>query len=815
MKDNLNNWLVELSETDKRDLIARKLGKEKLIDFAVIIDKKYKVNWHHELIADKLQQAYEKVLSGKRARIILELPPRHGKSNLATIKFPAYVLGKNPDFPVIVTSYSQDLSTDFGLATRDIMNSSNYQGLFDTRLRADTQAKARWLTKEGGGYVACGIGGPISGRGFKIGIIDDPIKNREEADSEVIREKHWKWYRSTFLTREEGNGAIIVIMCMTGDTNVAMADGSFKMLRDIVVGDYVLSWKGGLQVKSKVLNKLCQGKDDIIEIKTGNNSVKANARHPFLTEDGWKETGKIVIGDRLVVSGKEKHSKRTINKDEAWLLGFMFGDGWVTRNKKLNEGKYRTESLVTCACYGVRESVNNKVLWHFYKIFGCRPKKTKYGYYRTEIAKVGRWFLSHGLTGKAKTKRLPIWLFGENFTNRLSFLKGFVAADGHIDKSGRTIINLHNKWLIEDIRKLARGCGFKPTNVYSCEREYQPPHSPRPIMAIGYNVQWSKKRSNEEFYLNRVRSINKVGKEVVYDLQIENTKCFIADGVVSHNTRWHDDDLVGRILESDKNHEWEVIKFPAIAEQDEEFRKKGEALWSWRFPLDILERRKKDLGPYEFSALYQQDPVDIESREFKKEWFHPRKFEEVLKLNTRRFITIDPAWAMRDKSDFIGITINYVDTENVWNLRSFRVKMNSMELINLMFTLTKEINPEKIGIEEGAYKSAIKPFLDEEMKKRNTFFTLTELKHKQQEKNLRIRGLIPRYSSGGIYHIENECGDLEGELLRFPKGVNDDVADSLAYQLQIAEAPGIQDREEFMRIQNTRRQKILNNDFGL
>ena len=94
--------LNKLSKEEQNRLIAEKAAREALIDFAVVVDPKYHVNWHHEAIANKLQEAYEKVLRGERARIILEVPPRHGKSDLATIKFPAWVLGKSPDFPVIV-----------------------------------------------------------------------------------------------------------------------------------------------------------------------------------------------------------------------------------------------------------------------------------------------------------------------------------------------------------------------------------------------------------------------------------------------------------------------------------------------------------------------------------------------------------------------------------------------------------------------------------------------------------------------------------------------------------------------------------------
>src|ERR1044071_9311898 len=167
----------------EREIVLRSAATNDLLSFSQIIDDRYVPNWHHIVIARKLEEARKKVEYGVNARLILELPPRHGKSEEATIKFPAQTLGIHPDWPVIVSSYSAELAEDFGLKTRDTLNHENYQHLFSTQLRTDTQARGRWLTEQGGGYTATGVGGAITGRGFKVGIIDDPFKNREEADS--------------------------------------------------------------------------------------------------------------------------------------------------------------------------------------------------------------------------------------------------------------------------------------------------------------------------------------------------------------------------------------------------------------------------------------------------------------------------------------------------------------------------------------------------------------------------------------------------------------------------------------------------------
>lgn len=186
--------------------------RKNLMAFSMATQKNYQVNWHHELIANKLIQAVEKVKKGKRARVIIEVPPRHGKSELATIKFPAWLLGNYPEMQFIVSSYSGELAQDFGQKTRDLMQSDEYKSLFTTRLKKDSKAKGKWHTNHGGSYTSTGVGGAVTGRGFNVGIIDDPLKNREEAESDTIREKVWNWYTSTFYTRQEGNSAIVVIM---------------------------------------------------------------------------------------------------------------------------------------------------------------------------------------------------------------------------------------------------------------------------------------------------------------------------------------------------------------------------------------------------------------------------------------------------------------------------------------------------------------------------------------------------------------------------------------------------------------------------
>lgn len=156
---------------------------------------------HHHLIAEKL----EAVASGKIKRLLIFMPPRHGKSELASKRFPSWFIGNNPKRNIIAASYNSDLATDFGREVRNIVASKAYRALFDTTLAEDSTAANRWHTDQGGMYVAAGIGTAVTGRGAHVLLIDDPFKDREEADSELQREKVWRWYTSTAYTRLESD----------------------------------------------------------------------------------------------------------------------------------------------------------------------------------------------------------------------------------------------------------------------------------------------------------------------------------------------------------------------------------------------------------------------------------------------------------------------------------------------------------------------------------------------------------------------------------------------------------------------------------
>jgi predicted phage terminase large subunit-like protein len=201
-----------------QELLTRRAARKSLIDFTRYTKPDFQVGAHHKQIA----QALESVENGECDRLMIFAPPRHTKSELASRRFPAWYLGRHPDKQLIAATYSGDFALDFGREVRGIVQSDEFRALYpDVSLAADSQAANRWHTNQGGVSVYVGVGGPITGRGAHIALIDDPFKNREEADSEVRRETVWKWYTSTLRTRLMPKGAIVLILTRWHEDDLA------------------------------------------------------------------------------------------------------------------------------------------------------------------------------------------------------------------------------------------------------------------------------------------------------------------------------------------------------------------------------------------------------------------------------------------------------------------------------------------------------------------------------------------------------------------------------------------------------------------
>jgi len=197
-----------LASAAREDLAAYALMQYRHFDFACHIQK--------------IVSALEQVERGKIKRLMIFCPPRHGKSLLTTQMFPAWYLGRHPDRFVISASYGQELSDDFGRRVRNVMTDSLHRAVFPGCLLVENSSSMRRFDiAAGGSYVAVGRGGSITGRGSHLFLIDDPVKDRQEANSETIRKLLHEWYANVAYTRLEPGGAIVLIQTRWHEDDLA------------------------------------------------------------------------------------------------------------------------------------------------------------------------------------------------------------------------------------------------------------------------------------------------------------------------------------------------------------------------------------------------------------------------------------------------------------------------------------------------------------------------------------------------------------------------------------------------------------------
>ena len=192
------------------NFLTQEVGKLSFLDFVKHVYPGYKVGPHHL----KLAQIFEDIASGKKKRVIVNIAPRHGKSELISYLAPAWFLGKYPQKKIIMASHTADLAVNFGRRVRNLVGSESYRDIFpQIELQADSKSASRWGTNFNGEYFAIGVGGALAGRGADLFIIDDP---HSEQDAKTGRPDvfipAWEWFQSGPLQRLMPGGAIIVVM---------------------------------------------------------------------------------------------------------------------------------------------------------------------------------------------------------------------------------------------------------------------------------------------------------------------------------------------------------------------------------------------------------------------------------------------------------------------------------------------------------------------------------------------------------------------------------------------------------------------------
>lgn len=216
-------------EADKRklnsaelELAQRTLIRRKLLPFIQKFNKNYKTGWVHQDICERLDKFVKAVANQESPRLMLFMPPRHGKSEIASKNLPAHILGNHPTWEIISASYAVSLPMGFSKKIHATMADPYYKILFPkTRLHPKAQATEEWMTTAEGAYVAAGVGGGITGKGAHVLIIDDPVKDAQEADSQGQRDTVWNWWGSTAKTRLAPGGGVLIIQTRWHDDDLS------------------------------------------------------------------------------------------------------------------------------------------------------------------------------------------------------------------------------------------------------------------------------------------------------------------------------------------------------------------------------------------------------------------------------------------------------------------------------------------------------------------------------------------------------------------------------------------------------------------
>lgn len=679
--------------------------------------------------------ALEEIEAGRLKRLILNVPPRHGKSELCSRRFPAWVMGRHPNCQLIQATYSGEFAKDFGRDVRAIIKSPAFRQIFPHfEFRKGGQAANRFETIHGGKAAFVGRGEALTGRGGEILILDDPFKDADEADSPAIRNAAWQWFTKVFMTRRQASAGIIVIMCMTGDTPVLMADGREKPLRDVRPGDEVATYENGALTTATVRNWANQGPDRVFRIKMASGaSVRANARHPFLveTEGGteWRRTDTLRKGDRILRAIGESGAMSNVWKTDA-------PSRWSAR-----AGARRT-TVKSGGQTGIvrRPTIRSPVA--------------------ALVSKVG--------TALRKTSIFGSWMSKMAFARFAgSLLPTMFAPIGAGSCASTTAMTPNGS-----------GVCFATTATSPSDTGKRRKSS-KPLPST-YAV------TSDE-----VESVEESGVEDVFDIQVDRTENFIANGLVSHNTRWHEDDIVGRLTDPGNPHynaeearSWKQIVLPAEAEtKDPMGREQGEALWPERFDKTFLDSQKR-LDPRGYSALYQQRPSPEEGDLITTDMIQTYTRSELPPIDDMRiYATSDHATTKDQRNDPNCITIFGVDNNNViWVLDNFWKHVETNEMVEEMLTKMKAWDPLTWWTGRDHITKSIGPFLYQRMKEEHVYIRLEPIPE-IHDKVRKAKAIIARMAMGMVKFPADApwFEKARSEMLKFPNGRHDDFVDTLAF----------------------------------
>ncbi len=750
--------ILALTEAKKR-LDLREQAQHRFMPFAHHVYENFIEGRHHRIIAEKL----ERVARGELKRLIINMPPRHSKSEFASFLMPAWFLGRNPKLKIIQATHNTELAVRFGRKVRDLIDDPAYKDIFpNTVLKEDNKGAGKWGTDKGGEYFAAGVGAAVTGRGADLFIIDDP-HSEQDALSDTAFDHAYEWYTSGPRQRLQPGGAIIVVMCMTGDTPVLMADGVEKPLRDVRPGDIVVTYDKGRLSTAKINNWQSSGVDSVFKVLTqSGRTLRANERHPFLVkEEGTVKWVKL----RDLSPGMELVSLR----DATGLLGQKQNQGFARHAKaeSLTTGKTQTPLAASWGIMGSGSVLNaqliiaqaqylRKVCADLATIKETSAKKTRYTPARIALSIATELLLSNTRTWFSSEK-IDAMFAGANLAQKTLALTG---PENYVSTTAT--------------RQERSEASYATTVTLPSGMERTLRHS-------------APQQSISNFTTDRVVSIVPDGDEEVFDVEVDRTENFIANGIVSHNTRWGKKDLTGRLLQAQSSDtmsdQWEVVEFPAIMPS-------GDPLWPEFWDKDALLSIKASLPVQKWSAQWQQQPTGTASALIKREWWKMWDKEDIppLKYVLQAY---DTAFSKKETADYSAITTWGIFSpeeggpDNIMLLDGRRGRWNFPELKEVAYEECQYWDPDMVIIEK---KATGGPLMDE-LRARGIpvlgFSPGRRAGGGGVDKTTRMHMVSPLFEAGLVWAPEDKkfSDEVIEEIASFPNGEHDDFCDSMTLAL--------------------------------
>lgn len=740
-------------------LERRQRSKARFLDFARYAWPEAIFSSHHSKMAD----AFDRIVDGSLKRLIINMPPRHTKSEFASYLLPAYAMGRKPDLKIIQATHTGELAVRFGRKVRNLMDTQNYKDLFEgVELQADSKAAGRWETSKGGEYFAVGVGGAMTGRGADLLIIDDP-HSEQDAMSSLALDNAWEWYSAGPRSRLQPGAAVVVVMCMTGDTGVLRPDGSQTPLRDIRPGDLVATFDGGRLSVSKVNNWKSNGCDFIYKVTTQSGRIlRANKRHPFLVmNEGvleWTRLSQLRVGDELVslkdATGHQGHKKRPANADPVrhrtaitektqtpHTGGLVFMESGRERFVQMLHAISRrtVEACANCITVGSTSRKGRR------KILAGTGSSIGTASLRTSIM---RWLRSAAI----------------DVTFAANCLRSTTPA--HTGTASCASIIAMTQVKYEDC--------YATTATSQSDMERR-------------QMYLSELQRISDFTTDPIVSILSDGEEEVFDVEIDRTENFIANGIVSHNTRWGTKDLTARLIKSQNtfgSDKWEVIEFPAIFNEHMADEK---PLWPSFWKLEDLQAVRASLSVQRWNAMYQQRPTSDEGAILKREWWRTWEREQ---LPAIEYViqSYDTAYSKKETADFSVITtwgVFYPTEDSGPNIILMDMRKGRWDFPDLKRVAKDQYaywQPDNVLIEAKATGVT----LQQELRRMGIPVTMYTPGGRRagQDKVSRANAVAPMFESGMVWAPDTQWAqEVIEECASFPNGDNDDLVDSTTQAL--------------------------------